>query len=427
MALRGVKGRAGAGAKAGADWGALAGWLRAGGGASAALALEPAPIGPGGPVVRGLVAREPLAEGATILSVPLNLAFGAAHAEGASTGELAESLLAECAKDGGGANGGQWAEYLRSLPASLATPITLADADVGELQYAPAVAAVADFKAYVAAMHAGGGAGGRYSLEEFTRAVQMVHSRTFRTVGRRVMVPGIDMLNHGGPRLQNCTLRLARPFGTAAFDDTQGVAIQLVALRDLAEGEQVLWSYGSKRSNDDFCQYYGMVVPDNDYETVALFGDVDEALAWHKAAFGAEAAEPYAGALAASRAQDLGGTARGAVENGADIHVLDALDGDPAAPQRPAAELRADGSFTLASFRTHLPQWGTPAPRAAPAELIACPRSGLVDVRLAAAFRHLAAAGAGPSTGAEALRRRAAELRRDRERAQELRGRGQPA
>ena len=58
------------------------------------------------------------------------------------------------------------------------------------------------------------------------------------------------MLNHGG-YLKNITVGLARAFWHGPED---GVAMVL-ALRDIKEGEQVLFSYGDDRSNDDFCAH----------------------------------------------------------------------------------------------------------------------------------------------------------------------------
>ena len=56
--------------------------------------------------------------------------------------------------------------------------------------------------------------------------------------------------------------------------------MRLSAIRDIAEGEELLLSYG-ERSNDHFFLYYGFVPPKNPHDEVVLFGDLEEALEWH--------------------------------------------------------------------------------------------------------------------------------------------------
>ena len=60
--------------------------------------------------------------------------------------------------------------------------------------------------------------------------------------------------------------------------------MQLSAIRGIAEGEELLLSYG-ERSNDHFFLYYGFVPPKNPHDEVVLFGDLEEALEWHHECF----------------------------------------------------------------------------------------------------------------------------------------------
>jgi hypothetical protein len=52
------------------------------------------------------------------------------------------------------------------------------------------------------------------------------------------------------------------------------------ATRAIAEGEELLVSYG-ERSNDEFFLYYGFVPPRNPHDDVALFASVEDAIDWH--------------------------------------------------------------------------------------------------------------------------------------------------
>ena len=56
--------------------------------------------------------------------------------------------------------------------------------------------------------------------------------------------------------------------------------MRLSAIRGIAEGEELLLSYG-ERSNDHFFLYYGFVPAKNPHDEVVLFGNLEEALEWH--------------------------------------------------------------------------------------------------------------------------------------------------
>ena len=57
-------------------------------------------------------------------------------------------------------------------------------------------------------------------------------------------------------------------------------AMRLSAIRGIAEGEELLLSYG-ERSNDHFFLYYGFVPAKNPHDEAVMFGNLEEALEWH--------------------------------------------------------------------------------------------------------------------------------------------------
>ena len=59
---------------------------------------------------------------------------------------------------------------------------------------------------------------------------------------------------------------------------TAGGAIELVALRAIAAGEEVSYCYGARLSNDDFLLDYGFVPTDNAHDDCSLAWDQSGAL-----------------------------------------------------------------------------------------------------------------------------------------------------
>lgn len=57
--------------------------------------------------------------------------------------------------------------------------------------------------------------------------------------------------------------------------------INIIACSDIAAGEELFLSYRSGESNDAFCLHYGFLPRLNPHDSVVLFGDLSEALAWH--------------------------------------------------------------------------------------------------------------------------------------------------
>lgn len=141
--------------------------------------------------------------------------------------------------------------------------------------------------------------------ERWGWALGCVHSRTLLVrseggLGARAMVPLIDLANHacdqagrprGGGAASSCSFGRAAAEGARARDNVrwdlvgggesgQAWALALTALRPLAQGEELLLSYG-ERSNDDFLTHYGFVPTLNPHDDVELFsaGEAAEAAA----------------------------------------------------------------------------------------------------------------------------------------------------
>ncbi|GBF93348.1 hypothetical protein Rsub_06386 [Raphidocelis subcapitata] len=458
----------------------LAAWLEAAGGRVTGLDLRPCRMGAA--TVRGLVATAPARAGDALLSLPLPRALRDDAVPAAFPGapwaaSMAAFLLAEAAR--GAAS--DWAPYIASLPGGHllacgggaaesggagrsgsesgsgsgsasssgggsdwpAGTLALSDAEVAEVQYAPAVAALQAYRqlarqSYEAWRDTGSPIAAAGGWERFALALHLVQSRTIRLAitGCRVMIPAVDCLNHGGSSGATGALAL----GGASWAPASERSICFVASRDVAAGEQVLWTYGD-RSNEDFFVYHAFVVDgqDNPHEEVQLWGGAAELAAWHAAETGAGARAPAAAEAAAAdaarRAVQAGtigcssphvpGTCSwllvplGAGAGGGGGGGSGSESGGGALEDWLRGVKRGGGRVQrrLAPLRLHTPEWGAAGCPAAPDELLAC-RDGRLDARAAAALIALseaAAAPAGPAGGAAAeaarmVRRRAAQL-----------------
>ena len=127
----------------------------------------------------------------------------------------------------------------------------------------------------------------------FEWALSVVHSRTFGTAGRRggvgarMLVPFVDMLNHGGDIATSC---LGDPDPTTfPMDNVRWDIVTklggeplmvLTATRDIDPGEELLLSYG-ERSNDEWVLHYGFVPPRNPHDDVVIFDTIEDAIDWY--------------------------------------------------------------------------------------------------------------------------------------------------
>lgn len=131
--------------------------------------------------------------------------------------------------------------------------------------------------------------------EAFCDAMTVVHSRTFSIPARdrpsglaRLLMPGIDLLNHAGDVDLNMCDAYRSGDHVLATDACRwdlvpkigGEFLMIVsAVRDIVRGEEVTLSYG-ERSNDDFFVHYGFVPPRNPHDTVQLHDSLKSAVAW---------------------------------------------------------------------------------------------------------------------------------------------------
>ena len=167
-------------------------------------------------------------------------------------GRLALALLA--ARSAG--EGARMACYLRTLPAAYTVPLFWTPEAIGLLQY-PTVQAqllkTAKFVQSFAAEHLGEASKPEFSglsvtSDAFGWAVATCTSRASSVGGERVLCPIIDLGNHAPSGEANCEVR----------GDALSGRVQLVALRDIALGEEVTYCYGSL-SNDVFLLDYGFL------------------------------------------------------------------------------------------------------------------------------------------------------------------------
>ncbi|GLC67730.1 hypothetical protein PLESTF_000599500 [Pleodorina starrii] len=227
-------------------------------------------------------------------------------------------------------DGSPWAPYIKVLPRHVPAPLeSFSWEDISGLRYPAAQEALhsagwlaAD--SFAAASEEARG-GPQVGEEEFRWALSVAHSRTFANaapgggVGVRMLVPLVDMLNHGGDEAAEGGVGLGlgsgRPVATdcvrwdllsPARSRTGGWSMAVSATRDIAPGQELLMSYG-ERPNDDFFLHYGFVPRANPHDDAVLWPDLESALEWHYERLGAaqlsrEEAEPmYLAALEAGR------------------------------------------------------------------------------------------------------------------------------
>lgn len=154
-----------------------------------------------------------------------------------------------------------WWPYIQCLPTAYDhVPIHYSDSDLALLQGSMVLSKIADRRDSLRAefvelqRHLGADLFGRFSLEEFVWARNVVVTRIFGMVvgGKKTdgLVPMADLLNHRRPRETKWT-----------FDDASG-AFTVTSLRALQGGCQVHDSYGRK-CNSRFFVNYGFALEEN--------------------------------------------------------------------------------------------------------------------------------------------------------------------
>ena len=248
-------------------------WVEAQGGSAAKVVAGPTPYG------LGLHATTNLQRGDVAVSVPSSCLLAAPADDEQALGRLHDSvpddfwaarlgllLLAERAKG----ESSRVAEYLRTLPATYTVPLMWSPEAVKLLQYPTAQRRLVKSAKFVStfsterlldsadAMEAFGGL--TVGADALGWAVAASSSRAFALGGRdRVLCPVIDIGNHAPKGEASCELR-----------GTRGGAVELVATRDLAAGDEVSYCYGARLSNDDFLLDYGFVPASNAHDDVQL-------------------------------------------------------------------------------------------------------------------------------------------------------------
>jgi len=192
-----------------------------------------------------------------------------------------------------------WAPYLAVLPEMVPSPLTTFSWEATQAIQYPAMDVDLNELIWITSnakqqMCKSGKLKTEEDMELLEWAMSVVHSRTFATaakgggIGVRMLVPVIDMLNHSGDEArgppgqqkiiatENVEWKLRAP---DPGDDTNNWHMNLVALRNIQEGEELVLSYG-ERSNDDFLLHYGFVPARNPHDDYVLFEDWDEAENW---------------------------------------------------------------------------------------------------------------------------------------------------
>lgn len=388
---------AGAGGGCGdADGGlaSLRAWLGScGGSVDARLAVGVCDLG--GVNVRGVLCTQPVAEGELLMRVPLGCVllegregderppFAGAPFALRFAGRLLELRDEARAAEGAGTlqtlqNQTTWAAL---LPSAGETPLSGAIMEAGPCRsgYAPAAGALEEVRAMAA--EAAAASQTHPDREDWAWALGMVLSRALRMKGKRMMIPAVDLLNHGGTQ-RNIQVGLAVPQWGAAADGAGDIVV--VAGRDLTAGEQVLFSYGDTRSNDFFFRYFGFCIGGHQYETFRLFADIGEALEWHTSTFRVDG-ESAAGtdgrrrAAAAAAASSVGQFGSGEL-------------GQPH-PRMPMATIDGSGELEMVggSYRLHKDTLGSDTDVTPLAPELCVRADGRADARLLAAFEALGA------------------------------------
>jgi len=284
--------------------------------------------------------------GDVLLRIPLRLAI-TDHAEDEESNRLVYSdapwsvrLATKVLREAGKGRASPWFPYIRVLPSKVPCPLeSFSWEDMQQVEWQPAQASIyeanwlvtdaysraagngPDTASVEAALKATGDGAvdwmvpetqrcgspaptndqisavlGGATSEAFQWAMAVVHSRTFANaargggVGVRMLVPLVDMINHGGdvtasglmddPALiatDNVRWDLVSPERAPPGWWTMEVS----ATRDMRPGDALVLSYG-ERSSDDFFVHYGFVPPlCNPHEDAVIFENAEDALEWH--------------------------------------------------------------------------------------------------------------------------------------------------
>ncbi|KAK9793181.1 hypothetical protein WJX73_007995 [Symbiochloris irregularis] len=239
---------------------------------------------------RGICAKSDVAEGTRLLEVPLHLCLHLHSSESPETAcavlRKQESLpiflatVALLLHELGKGQQSTFAAHLQSLPDSHNCTFAWQEQEqqwlrgTGAESVGPSAAQLhADQVLPVLKAHPGLWPDHVRTLEAFKHAAGMVQSRTFHMREENwltnstsegevlYMLPAIDMVNHSSdPAKRNCKLDLQQT-KAASLDGTAGTAqgsFMMSAARDIAAGEEVLYTYGDL-SDAELLQTYGFI------------------------------------------------------------------------------------------------------------------------------------------------------------------------
>ena len=267
---------------------ALGAWVERNGGSSKRVVVGPTTYG------LGLMASEALRAGDVCVSLPPSCVLGKETCSGEAVQQLHEAipdnfwsartgvlLLAERAKG----DASPFADYVKALPAVYTVPLFWPAEAIRALKYPTIQQRVLQLAKFVQAfaaeelgssLAADAFAGVGVGADALGWAIAASSSRAFKIREQRVLCPLIDIGNHASRAEANCEVR-----------GTQGGAVELVAVRDIALGEECTFCYG-QLSNDDFLLDYGFLpAPPNADDEVALAWGEGELLASAVATSGA--------------------------------------------------------------------------------------------------------------------------------------------
>ena len=264
---------------------------------------------------RGVEAVRDLAPGETLARVPFGLTLrGESDDDGTDDAdawssrmamEILEELHASTSSTSASTSAYDRSVWLSSLPrpAPETPPLDFSDEELAMIEdehvvaEARAVRAVHEracetFADRLAAIGA--------TREDLKWATSAVHSRVFarrdEATGKttRILVPGVDMCNHGGPDGYNAIVRIVTSpetcQGLSATEEIADVSsrdanaeekfFELVVDPDgqgIEAGDEILISYSNTFPNEPFLLYFGFVPSNNPNDAFALFrGGVDD-------------------------------------------------------------------------------------------------------------------------------------------------------
>eukprot|EP00208_Stichococcus_sp_RCC1054_P006413 CAMPEP_0206146798 /NCGR_PEP_ID=MMETSP1473-20131121/31486_1 /ASSEMBLY_ACC=CAM_ASM_001109 /TAXON_ID=1461547 /ORGANISM="Stichococcus sp, Strain RCC1054" /LENGTH=546 /DNA_ID=CAMNT_0053543495 /DNA_START=176 /DNA_END=1817 /DNA_ORIENTATION=+ len=245
---------------------------------------------------RGIAAVQDVEAGQVLVSVPMRLAItdhfdaGALQEAGLEGAPWNVRLACRLLQHVQQSPPSPWRPYLQVLPERVPS---VDEAEVALTEYSPLLAILRARHQATQYWHdrLSPAASSDATLEQFSWAMSVVHSRTFGTaardggIGTRVMLPVVDLLNHGGS--EHAGLAGSPP--TSADSVRWDLAppqqeggewyMNVSAIRDIEAGEEVLLSYGERHS-DDFILSYGFCPVGNPFDDVLLFPSVPAALEW---------------------------------------------------------------------------------------------------------------------------------------------------